>query len=218
MALDHLVIRTPQRRRLLNDLADRFNLQTLQGFKSEDVVFSEGVRFRNGPFIDVFDWPSEKAAFNPLIAIEGNIARVQQIAGKHGLNFRVHRREDIPADHRPPWSTLSFARGQGLISSIFIIEYEAAPEAGAHDHFNGLLYDRSGLSVDDAELCRIDVNCADLRNAQLQLNAVVATPMPLLNLQADGTRPEGVGAIHIRPKDGPVRPWLSSDFDSVAGA
>lgn len=218
MALDHLVIRTPQRRRLLNDLADRFNLQTLQGFKSKAVILSEGVRFRNGPFIDVFDWPSQKAAFNPLLAIEGNIARVQQIAGKNGWKIRVHKREDIPADDRPPWSTLSFARGQGLISSIFIIEYEDAPEAWALEQFSGLLYDRSALSVGDAELYRIDVNCTDINNAQLQLHAVAGTPMPLLNLQTNGMRPEGVVAIHIRPKDGPVLPWLWSDFDNLSGA
>ncbi|MBX9731611.1 MAG: hypothetical protein K2X59_09805 [Sphingomonas sp.] len=218
MALDHLVIRTPQRRRLLNDLADRFNLQTLQGFKSQAVVFSEGVRFRNGPFIDVFDWPLDKAPFDPLLAIQGNIGSVQQIAVKNGWNVRLHKREDIPADDRPPWSTLSFARGQGLISSIFIIEYEDATEAWAHEQFNGLLYDRSGLSVGDAELCRIDVNCTDINNAQSQLDAVLATPIPLLNLQADYIRPEGVGAIHIRPKDGPVLPWLWCDFDSVSGA
>lgn len=212
MTLDHIVVRTPQRRSLLNDLATRYGFQPLDGFKIGGALQSEGVRFRNGPFIDVFDWPLTKAAFSPLLAIEGDIATVQRIAGTNGWAAKLHKRNEIAAEHRPPWSTLSFARGQGLISSLFIIEYEKARTAWQSEQYNGALYDRSRPTSGNADLNKIEIHCSDIATAQSQLDLIAGGSMPLIDLQTTHLNPEGVGALCIQQSASGEARWLHSEF------
>ncbi|MEM7662885.1 MAG: hypothetical protein AAF292_11610 [Pseudomonadota bacterium] len=215
MELDHIVIRTPNRSALLTDLTHRFGLAALRGFTLNGVTYSEGVRFSNSQFIDVFDHPSEKPKFEPLLAFKGDIAHIETIAAKHGWSARTHFRTEFPKESRPPWSTLSFRRGQGLISSIFFIEYEENLSAWTAGPYNGDLYDRH-LSPDIAtELKAAKYYTVDLSKAQAQLRALSEEPVPLLELHsAEGSDP-GLKSILIQKQGVAASEWSHAAFDSA---
>lgn len=213
MILDHIVLRSPHREALLADLADRFALRLLEGYRTDNGAHSAGVRFRNGPFLDVFDWPRDKLSFTPLLALEGEIAKAQSVATKFGWVAQLHLRNDIPIQHRPPWSTLSFKRGQGLISSIFVIEYEDAPQAWHLDQYRGALYDRLSEPNGRSELNKVVIRAADIPNAAAQFEALSGAPISLLELCPAGEHEEGVESIHIQGPDASTAEWQPSAFD-----
>jgi hypothetical protein len=215
MTIDHLVVRTPWRRQFVSHLADRFQLQVLQGFRSGDEVLSEGVKFGNGPFLDVFDWPLHKPSFEPLVAVEANLAKAQEAAQAYGLESRLHRRDDFDPDQRPPWSILSFTRGQGLISSIFIIEYEDTPEAWQNDQFNGALYDRSLKNYGNVFLEQIKVICLDASVSRAQLQHICCCSMPIFHYVRSENGDEGVTSLQFRNADGELSSLHRSDFDQL---
>jgi hypothetical protein len=215
MAIDHLVVRTPRRRQFVSHLADRFQLQALQGFRSGGKVLSEGVKFGNGPFLDVFDWPLHKPSFDPLVAVEANLAKAQEAAQAYGLESQLHRRDDFDPDQRPPWSILSFTRGQGLISSIFIIEYEDTPEAWQNDQFSGALYDRSPKNYRNVALEQIKFICSDTSASCAQLEGISGCSMPTFHYVRSENGNEGVASLHFRNADGELSSLHRSDFDQL---
>lgn len=198
---------------MLADLNNRFGVAILEGYKAENGVYSAGVRFRNGPFVDVFDWPRNKPPFTPLLAFEGEIAKAQTVATKFGWDAQLQLRNHIPHQHRPPWSILSFRRGQGPVSSVFVIEYEDAPEAWDVDVYRGPLYERRNEPNGSFELNKVVINAADITEAALQLEALIGRPLALLELCQAGDLPEGVKAIHLRSANGTTAEWQPSAFD-----
>lgn len=212
MIIDHVVLRSPRREALLADLANRFQLDILNGFKSDEVVQSWGVRFANGPFLDVFDWPSDKSPFVPLIGLAGDIAKAQEVASQHGWACILHCRNDFPIQDRPPWSTLSFKRGQGLISSFFIIEYEECPQAWMIDNYSGALYDRMQAPTETVELSGVTMLCDDVPQARLQMEALASNPIPLLKLSPTSGNRQGVGSLQIRRPEHTAAEWQPGTF------
>lgn len=198
---------------MLADLKNRFGVAILEGYKAENGVYSAGVRFRNGPFFDVFDWPRNKPPFTPLLAFEGEIAKAQTVATKFGWDAQLQLRNDIPHQHRPPWSILSFRSGQGPVSSVFVIEYEDAPEAWDVDVYRGPLYERRNEPNGSFELNKVVINAAEITKAALQLEALIGRPLALLELCQAGDFPEGVKAIHLRSPNGTTAEWQPSAFD-----
>lgn len=213
MVLDHLVLRSPHRESLLADLTNRFQLSASEGFRDGDVVHSKGVRFGNGPFLDFFNWPKDKSYFVPLLALEGGLAKAQQVAVRYGWNTKLHSRSDIPATERPPWSTLSFRRGQGLISSVFVIEYEDEPEAWLIDQYRGALYNRNTTGDVSVELSSVVVHCDDIWNARSQLETLAGGPMPIIDLHPLNEHGPGVGALRIRQSDNSLAQWAPTTID-----
>jgi hypothetical protein len=202
MALDHIVCKSPQRSRLVGQLSTDHGLQVLPGFRWDDQLLSEGVRFSNGPFIDVFDWPRLKAPFEPLLAIEADLASAEIAAKKQGWNFHVSMRHQAPFNERPPWSILSFSRGQGFVSSLFIIEYDDSPDAWQNEQFCGLLYRRSNEHKSAAELTSIEVLSADASTCLAQLDKLGLAPLPLLSFKFAMDAHDHIGAIHFRDFEG----------------
>lgn len=217
MALDHIVYKSPQRSRLISRLNSGHEFKVLPGFQWHDQLLSEGVRFSNGPFIDVFDWPYEKAPFKPLLAIEADLADAEVAARKQGWNFHVFRPQDVPAVDRPPWSILSFPRGQGLVSSLFLIDYEDDPEAWQNKQFSGLLYERSDRHRSPVELTGVEILSADVSVSISQLDKLAVAPIPLLNFKPATDACDDVGAIHFRTVEGEAKSLLLSNYDRSRG-
>ncbi|MEM7687516.1 MAG: hypothetical protein AAF291_00710 [Pseudomonadota bacterium] len=217
MALDHIVYKSPQRSRLIGRLNDGHGFKVLPGFKWNDQLLSEGVRFSNGPFIDVFDWPPAKAPFKPLLAIEADLADAEGAAQKQGWSFRVFRHRDVPVDERPPWSILSFTRGQGLVSSLFLIEYEDDPEAWRNKQFSGLLYERSDRHRSSVELTSVEILSADVSESMSQLDKLAAAPMHLLKFKPATDARDDVGSIHFQAVGGEAMSLSLSNYDRFRG-
>lgn len=209
MILDHIVLRSPNSAALLADLQNRFGLKTLEGFKDDSGIQSKGVRFCNRTFLDVFNWPNDKPPFNPLLALEGSLAEAETIAEKQGWQTRLHRRLDIPVEQRPPWSTLSFRRGQGAISSVFVIEYEEAPAAWQVVHYRGDLYNRNKNSPVDVELLNVVISCEDESIGASQIDTLTGGHASKIKLRSV----DGPNQIRIRDVYGSVVDWSPTAFD-----
>jgi hypothetical protein len=168
--LDHIVLRTPQRDDVACDLAARTGLPLLDGFSEDAHLRSRGVRFGDGPFFDVFAWPADRAPFSPLIAIADDLARVAAIAEAQGWAYVIHRGEDAPEPVRPHWSTLSFRRGQGIVSSLFAIQYVRVVRAATP--YRGFLYDPDYGVREKARFGRVVMGARDVAAAGRALRAL----------------------------------------------
>ncbi len=168
--LDHIVIRTPHRDDVVRDLAARTGLPLLDGFSEDAHLRSRGVRFGDGPFFDVFEWPEDRAPFSPLVAIADDLARVAAIADAQGWAYVVHRGEDAPEPVRPHWSTLSFRRGQGIVSSLFAIQYVRVRRAATP--YRGFLYDPDYGVREKARFGRVVLGARDESAAAGALSAL----------------------------------------------
>lgn len=191
--LDHIVVRTPHREDVVRDLAARTGLPLLDGFSEEQHLRSRGVRFGDGPFFDVFDWPPERKPFSPVVAIEDEIARVAEIADAQGWANVIHRPEDAPEPVRPHWTTLSFRRGQGIVSSIFVIQYVRVVRPATP--YRGFLYDPDYGVREKARFGRVVMGAADVNAAARALGALGwSTLLDVERAQADGfARAEWLG-------------------------
>lgn len=137
-AIDHVVIQTPDREAFVAAVAEAAGLPILQGYAPQGVVQSSGVRFANGPFLDVFGAPEPGTA---LILGGGGVEAAERLAGDQGWRIRLVRRAERPADAPDfPWDMALFRRDQGLLTRISVIEYADDPEAWARPDFSGGLY------------------------------------------------------------------------------
>ena len=200
MRVDHIVIQTLQRDALVADVAARSGLAPQTGFRQGGAVVSRGVRFANGPFFDVFSPDEGRTVRAPLVGLEGSIGDVETAARRKGWQTVIHSREAAPADIRPPWSTLSFRRGQGLISSLFIIAYEDDPDCWLSPDYSGALYARGARGEQTekrATLTRVVLQSSDLSAARAQLDALSRDPIALLDLAPGDDATSGFGWAEI---------------------
>lgn len=168
--LDHIVVCTHARDDLVADLAKRSGLPILDGWAQGARLRSRGVRFGAGPFFDVFDWPEDKEPPHPLIAIEDQIGRIAALAEAQGWRYAIQRREDEPEETRPPWSTLSFRKRQGVLSRLFVIEYARVLRPPAD--YRGFLYDPDYGVREKSLFGRVVMGAADPAIARAQLVAL----------------------------------------------
>lgn len=182
MHLDHIVFRTARRDSIVEDITALSGLEPLIGYSEGSSIISKGIRFDNGPFLDIFPRSSEKDEFDPLLALGGNIEHVAKVAKRNGWRTVVQRSEDFDEMVRPPWSTLSFRRGQGFVSSLFIIQYEAVSKQSLSPSFSGPLYRRHTPRIARAKLDQLDVFVEDIVSAKRQLLDLRCPSIPMLNL------------------------------------
>lgn len=167
--VDHLVIRTPGRDALVETVAALSGRPVLDGYRPGGEVVSRGVRFANGPFLDVF----AQAAGAPALILQGPVAAMEAIAAERDWGFRSYPREAIanPADDQP-WSMLMFRRGQGLLTQISLIEYAADPAPWALPAFSGPLYRPDTPPDQGVRLRRVWLGAQDVARAAADLMAL----------------------------------------------
>jgi hypothetical protein len=133
--IDHIPLWTFDRDGALQRLADTTGLPILDGFAPEGRRIARGIRFGNGPFLDVHQADAEGVA---LLGLSGDVHAAQALAARRGWQTRTAlRRDESDAE---PWSILSFRRNQGLLTAMFVIDYAKDPEAWISPIFNGGLY------------------------------------------------------------------------------
>jgi hypothetical protein len=165
--IDHIVISTPARDAMVQLLSAATALPALDGHLAGGEVRSRGVRFANGPFLDVF----QAEGAQTLLALSGSIDKIRRLCADRRWAIRVQRRADhADPQTAAPWSILSFRRRQGVVSSMFIIEYERDPQAWTAPDYAGPLYNAD--TAPGATLTRVWLRSADVRMADADLRAL----------------------------------------------
>lgn len=134
-ALDHVVIGSPDPEALAGRIAGASGLPVLRGWTPAAEVRSWGVRFANGPFIDV----NGDGLAN--LGLRGPIPELERLAARRGWRIKVLALDRPPAPYvAPPWSIAAFRKRQGALSAVFVIDYRAGDPAWAEPEFSGELF------------------------------------------------------------------------------
>lgn len=113
-AIDHVVVWTADRDAALSALSAATGLRILDGYAPEGRLQARGVRFANGPFLDVHAAPGHGPVF---MGLGGRLVDAEALAARQGWRVKVGAGPD------EPWDMLSFRRDQGLITQLFVIDY-----------------------------------------------------------------------------------------------
>jgi hypothetical protein len=167
--IDHIPVWTRDRDGILQRLSEATGLPILEGFAPDGRRAARGLRFSNGPFIDVHQADGEGPAF---LGLSGDVAGGDSLAERQGWWTRTEARRDEP--DAAPWSILSFRRGQGVLSSMFVIQYSDDPSAWTSPIFNGGLYHQPASQ--GVALRRVWLTAADTEQAGEALQALGFVP------------------------------------------
>lgn len=157
---DHVVVWTPDRDAVLAALSAATGLPILDGYAPKGGVQARGVRFANGPFLDVHEAPEHGPV---LLGLGGRLADAEALAERQGWRARVGAGQD------EPWDILSFRRGQGVLSHLFIIDYRL-DQVLARPVFNRGLYHLPPSG--GPPLSRVWIAAADAEAASRDLSAL----------------------------------------------
>lgn len=158
--IDHVVVWTPERDAVVEALSAATGLPVLEGYAPEGRLQARGVRFANGPFLDVHAAPADGPVF---MGLGGRLADAEALAGRQGWRFRVG------AGHDEPWDMLSFRKDQGLVTQLFVIDYRLE-QVEALPAFNRGLYHRPPAG--GPPLARVWIAAADVVRAGADLGAL----------------------------------------------
>lgn len=167
--VDHIPVWLTDRDRAVTMLAEATGLPILEGFAPQGRRIARGVRFGNGPFVDLHQADEEGPVF---LGLGGDAHAAEAIARRSGWKARL-------TPHTAggePWTILSFAPGQGLLSRLFVIQYVTGDAAWSSPVFNGGLYHRPACG--GAALTCVRLAAADRVRADADLRA--------LGFRADG--------------------------------
>lgn len=172
--LDHIAVWTDQRDELLSVIAEAAHVGIMDGYAPGGTLAARGVRFANGPFLDVHQVgapsPDGGRPFHRLVGLNGDIDQLERQVAAAGLRAKAARRDEAADPHlEAPWDLLSFRKGQGLASHLFVIAYH--PGAPTLPDFESPLYDPAGPGAGPAVISRVWLPETDLEAAQ----AVLAT-------------------------------------------
>jgi len=182
MKLDHISIWSDRSDRILACLQEQFGMKVLSGFDRGGQVIARGVRFRNGPFLDIRQLgrvlPGFDRSFHRLFALEGSTDDVEVVARKKGWVTAVKRRSEVEHPSQEPYvSSVSFRQGQGLLSEFFTVEH------GPDDPRFGPLYDTAQSPLSQVELSRVWLPVEDAIGAEMTMAALGAVPQGLVESQ-----------------------------------
>ena len=160
------------------------------------VVRARGVRFANGPFLDIHSAESGSGA---LVLLSGPLAEAEALAERQGWRAVARRREDAPVEARPPWSILAFRRGQGALSHLAVIDYEVDPAGYLLAEYDQPLLARAATPAHGPRLTRVEVgpptDLADLACPELALvEAEGVTRIVIAGIAADPLR---IGPVEV---------------------
>lgn len=130
-AIDHVVVWTADRDAALAALSAATGLPVLEGYAPEGRLQAKGVRFANGPFLDVHEAPGQGPVF---MGLGGSVAAAEALAARQGWRVRVGAGPD------EPWDMLSFRKDQGLLSQLFVLDYRLEQVTGSAAFNRGLYH------------------------------------------------------------------------------
>lgn len=152
-AVDHVVLRVPDPDGLAGRVSEATGLPVLRGWTPDGVVRSRGVRFANGPFLDIHEAPEPQPAW---LGLRGPVAAAERLARLHGWRLR-------DGGEGYPWRIRLFRRGQAALTACFLIEYLAEDPAWAREEFSGELF--APAAGEGARLVRLAVSAPEAETA-----------------------------------------------------
>jgi hypothetical protein len=181
-ALDHVVIRTSDPDALLARVSDLTGLPILRGWTPGGEVHSRGVRFANGPFLDVFAAPEPAPV---LLGLAGSVEAAEGEAARRGWRVKVRRDAPVEPSLEPePWSILMFRKRQGALSGMFVIDYDRAHPSWATQEFSGELLEPQPVQRDGPRLARVWMAADPSADAELPALGLLSAGDPF-----EGCRP-----------------------------
>ena len=151
--LDHVWVTAEDRDEACVRLSQLTGLPILDGWAPDGLVRSRGVRFGNGPFLDVHTPDSGEGPAAALLS--GSLAEAEALAAREGWSCVADRAELAPAAVRPPWSLLMFKRGQGVLTHLGVIDYAADPKDWPVRPYAGKLFEFQSRRSAGARLDRV---------------------------------------------------------------
>jgi hypothetical protein len=173
MRIDHIAIWTRKWRALCADLARLTGRPVLEGWRPDGALKAEGLRFANGAFLDIHEPPPgapDTEVGHVLLGLGAGVDDAERLGAAHGWRRATDRRSDGP--DAPPWSLVSFRRGQGVLSAMFVIEYAADPAAFLVPEYAGALYRPAPVTPDGAQLRRVWLSSPDMEADTASLTAL----------------------------------------------
>ena len=128
--IDHVVTWTPERDTAVAALAALTGLPARDGYAPDGRLQARGLRFANGPFLDIHAAPADGRV---LMGLEGPLIEAQALADRQGWRTKAGAGPD------EPWDMLSFRKGQGLLTQLFVIDYRPE-QVASRSAFNRGLY------------------------------------------------------------------------------
>lgn len=129
--IDHVVVWTAERDAAVEALAAATGLPVLEGYAPEGRLQARGVRFANGPFLDVHEAPGQGPVF---MGLGGSVAEAEALAARQGWRAKLGAGPD------EPWDMLSFRKDQGLLTQLFVIDYRLEQVTGSPVFNRGLYH------------------------------------------------------------------------------
>lgn len=160
LRLDHVVIRVPDPDALAERISQATGLPVLRGWTPGGERISRGVRFANGPFLDIFPAHEPQAS---AVGLAGSVEAVQALAEARG--WRVAGEQEAAAF---PWKLAAFKRKQGALSALFVIDYHRDAEAWADEEFSGELFDPAASTPGTARLAGVQIAGSDPRREDIE--------------------------------------------------
>ncbi len=151
-------------------------MSVLDGWSPGGTLWSRGIRFANGPFLDIHNLPPEGSEPEPSLLLRGELRVAQTLARHRGWRFTANLRSDMPQEVASPWSLGYFGRGQGVLSKIGLIEYEIDPATCGNAEFAGKLFALDSAPAACAILERIWIGTEDVGRAEADLACLGLRP------------------------------------------
>jgi hypothetical protein len=159
LSLDHVVIRVPEPDALAERISQATGLPVLRGWTPGGTLTSRGVRFANGPFLDIFPAPEPQPS---PVGLAGSVEAVEALAAA-----RDWRIAGEPEAARFPWKLAAFKRRQGALSAFFVVDYDRQAPAWADEEFSGALFDPAASTPGTARLVGVQVAGSDPRREDI---------------------------------------------------
>lgn len=160
LSLDHVVIRVPDPDALAERISRATGLPVLRGWTPGGTLTSRGVRFANGPFLDIFPAPEPQPS---PVGLAGSVEAVEALVAARGWRIAAE-----PDADRFPWKLAAFRRRQGALSAFFVVDYDLRAPAWADEEFSGELFDPASAQPGTARLARIHVAGSEARREDIE--------------------------------------------------
>lgn len=175
--VDHVWVVAAAAGVLAEEFAAATGLPVLAGWSPGGVLRSRGVRFANGPFLDIHEAPGDGSPSpSPALLLSGRLAEAQTLAQRRAWRMKLSLGGDAPAETASPLSLGFFSRGQGLLSQVSLIDYEIDPAACRNPEYAAPLFALDSAPARGARLDAVWITADDPADANADLRALGFSP------------------------------------------
>lgn len=167
-AIDHLAIWTADPEVLTARIAALTGLERREGFQPEGALLSRGVRFANGPFLDIFEGDRPQV----FVGLSGDIAAAESLCAEYGWSGEQEPRPDDVQ----PWDILYLATNRGVFSRLFVIGYDQDHPGWGSPTYGNPLYRPALPARTSARLHRVWLSVIDPARAATNLRRLGFDP------------------------------------------